>query len=54
MRRVFPFFCKHEFLFEKDKKMMVYPAIYTGICKRCGAIITVDEETYNKYYKQKQ
>lgn len=54
MKRVFPFFCKHEYLFDENKKMMVYPVTYKGVCKRCGAIITIDEDTYNKYYKRKK
>ena len=53
MRRVFPFFCKHEYVFETDKKMMVYPPIYIGVCKKCGAQITIDQSTYKRNYEKK-
>lgn len=53
MRRVFPFFCKHEYVFETDKKMMVYPPMYIGVCKKCGAQITIDQSTYKRNYEQK-
>lgn len=52
MRRKFPFFCDHDYVFIEDKKLMVYPPMYYGVCKRCGAQITVDKETYDKYYKK--
>ena len=52
MRRKFPFFCDHDYLFKEDTKLMVYPPMYYGVCKRCGAQITVDKETYEKYYKK--
>lgn len=54
MRRIFSVFCKHEYVFETDKKMMVYPPIYIGVCKHCGAQITVDQSTYDKYYRPKK
>lgn len=54
MKRVFPFFCKHEYVFDIDKKMMVYPPMYRGVCTKCGATITVDRDTYKRYYEKEQ